>query len=240
MKKNTPLKTSNYYIYFCSLFTTIVIAGNIFALKFVKIGFLSTPAGMICFPFTYSLGDIITELYGFNAAKKVILMGLLNLIIYIILLNIVIWLPQSSDWPLNKEFDHLFSISLRIVLGTILGYLIGELINSKILSILKYITDGNIFLPRSIISTIIGVTVDTIIFNMVAFIAIIPLTKLMSFIFEQYILKLSFELFGSLMASIIVAYIRKREPLDIIDNYSYKWIDKYKKLYSETGVYFQN
>ena len=227
--KRTHLEIDDTLIILSSIFSMIVIAGNIFALKFTTIGPFSTPAGMICFPFTYTLGDIITEIYGYSIARKVILMGLFNLVLFYIFLKLVIALPPASFWHLQKEFEAVFGLSSRILLGTIVGYLSGELVNSRILSFLKYITQGNIFVPRAVASTIIGVTTDTLFFNIAAFLFIIPFSILLPFILQQYLLKICFEIVGAFAAGFIVKKIKKTQKIDIIDPYPFKWIEKYKK-----------
>lgn len=232
MSKNIDA-TKSFFPYLCSIFTMIVIAGNVFALKIVKFSIFATPAGMICFPFTYSLGDVITEIYGYDAAKKVIYIGLINLLAFLLLLKVVIHMPAAPTWHLQKEFSAVFDMSTRLFAGTIVGYISGELINSKILSILKYITKGRIFLRRSITSTIVGVTTDTFFFNLAAFGGIIPLKILLPFTLQQYFIKIGFEIIGSIIASRIIIRLKKSENVDVTDKYSYKWIEKYKKAYEE-------
>lgn len=228
-KKNETIKLG-WYPYLCSTFTAIVIAANVFALKITNVfGFL-TPCGMLCFPFTYSIGNVITEIYGYPAARRLIYISLFNLIGFYALLYFVIHLTPTPGWTLQKEFSDIFSMSFRIFMGTIAGYLGGELINSKALSILKYITVGRIFIPRAIASTIVGVTTDTILFNIVAFYGVYPLKYLVSFTFQQYFLKIGFEMVGSILAYFLVIYIKKSEKINVTDDYSYKWIDRFSLL----------
>src|SRR3990167_8353775 len=222
--KRTHLEIDDTLIILSSIFSMIVIAGNIFALKFTTIGPFSTPAGMICFPFTYTLGDIITEIYGYSIARKVILMGLFNLVLFYIFLKLVIALPPASFWHLQKEFEAVFGLSSRILLGTIVGYLSGELVNSRILSFLKYITQGNIFVPRAVSFPILFVSTHTLFFFFSSSFSI-----LLPFILQQYLLKICFEIVGAFAAGFIVKKIKKTQKIDIIDPYHFKWIEKYKK-----------
>lgn len=237
MTAETPLVSKSIYPYLCSLFSAIVIAGNVYALKIVNLGLLSSPAGMICFPFSFSIVDIVTEVYGEKTAKRFIRTGLINLIFFIALLQIVLALPSDLSVSPQEEFNGVFSLSWRIFLGTIAGYYLGESINSKCLSILKFITDGTGFFQRSFYSTIIGITVDTVIFNLIAFVGVIPVEKLTPFIFKQYILKIFFAWVGAYVVSKIIPSIKRKEKSDVLDKYTYKWVEKVKENYS---VYFNS
>lgn len=232
MTAETQLVSKSIYPYLCSLFTAIVIAGNVFALKVVNLGILSTPAGMICFPFSFSIVDIVTEVYGDKTAARFIHTGLINLVIFIVLLQMVLMLPSETTISSQTEFNNVFNLSWRIFLGTIAGYYFGEKINSKCLSFFKFITDGAAFLPRSISSTIIGITVDTIFFNLIAFAGEIPTDKLVPFISKQYVLKIFFAWMGAYLVSKVIPYIKRKEKSDVLDKYNYKWAEKIKENYS--------
>lgn len=216
--------TSSAYPYLLSLFCSIIILGNIFALKITRFFSILTPSGMICFPFTFSICDIITEMYGEKAADRAIKMGLIILIIYFISLHIVTTFEPAEEWKNQKAWETIFSSSPRIILGTILAFYLGEKINSKILSILKFILNGNYFLRRSIVSTIIGVTIDTLIFNFIAFFSVFSLNYWLIFTCHQLILKIIFELFGSWVSSLIVPILIKHEKNP---SQAKKWINKY-------------
>lgn len=217
--------TTSAYPYLLAVFCSIIILGNIHALKITKFFSILTPSGMICFPFTFSICDIITEVYGEKAADRAIKMGLIILVIYFISLNIVTMLEPAPGWENQHAWETIFSSSPRIILGTFLAYYLGEKINSKILSILKSIFNGKFFLRRSIASTIIGVTVDTFVFNFIAFFATFSFGYWLIFTCHQLILKVIFELFGSWISSIIVPIITKYEQLSLVQPKT--WINKY-------------
>lgn len=217
---------SNHYTLLSCLFCSIVLLGNLFALKTTIIYGHLTPSGMICFPFTFSLCDIITEVYGNKAATKTIHMGLLILLIYFITLHIVTIFPAAPGWEKQEAWNEIFSMSPSIFLGTIIAYYLGEKINSRMLSALRYMFNIKAFFNRSLISTFIGVTIDTLVFNLVAFLWILPFYQWVSITISQLILKLLYEAIGSSIASMIVPFLKKQENLDPIK--PRVWIDKYQ------------
>lgn len=215
----------SYYPYLVAFFCSIVILGNIFALKISSFLSLITPSGMICFPYTFSILDIITEVYGEKAASRTIKAGLIILFLYFLMLRIVTNLTPSPDWHLQHEWENIFSASSRIVFGTFIAYYLGEKINTKLLSILKYVFNKKYFLRRSLASTFMGVSVDTVVFNLVAFYGIFSFDFLLWFTLHQLVLKWVMEITGSWVASRIVTRLKNYEQLDPVKPRA--WIDKY-------------
>lgn len=217
---------SAYPYLLCSFVLTAVL-GNLFALKIIVLCGLQTPAGMICFPFTFSICDIINDVYGRPAANIAIRTGVVGLIFYFSTLFLVSNITPSDVWHLQKEWDSIFSLSLRIFAGTIVGFYIGEKANSIILSILKYLFRQQTELKRYLTSTLAGVTLDTIIFNLVAFLYVFSFKELAYITLTQLILKYIFEIAGSFIASRISPIIKRRENLDEVENFP--WLNFIRK-----------
>lgn len=230
---NEQVIINSYYTMLSCLFCSIVILGNLFALKTTTFFGLLTPGGMICFPFTFSICDIITEVYGEEAAKKTIKMGLTSLFIYFFTLSLVTKFPAAPGWEKQEYWESIFSMSYTIFLGTFIAYYFSERINSFILSALKYICNKQYFLRRSIISTFFGVTVDTFLFNLIAFFWFLPFSLWITITISQLVLKLLYEIIGSGVATLIVPYLKKYENLDPIKPRA--WIDKYFKKTHDTN-----
>jgi|GEM_PF-6583284 len=218
-------KIDSAFPYLLAIFCSIIILGNIYALKIIKLFGMLTPSGMICFPFTFSICNIITEAYGEKAANRTINTGLIVLFIYFISLQVVTYIEPAPGWENQEAWETIFSSSPRIILGTFIAYYLGEKVNSKFLSLLNYIFSGMYYLRRSLISTFTGVFIDTIVFNFIAFFGTFSITYWFTITFQQLILKIGFELFGSWVASKILPYIIKNENLDPMQPGS--WIKKY-------------
>lgn len=204
----------NRYKYFNTLqtvFITLIITGNILALKMTHILAIITPAGMICFPFTYTINDIITEVYGKKASINLIKNGLIALTIFTAFLLLSVKMVPADTWSKQSSYENVFGFAPRLFFATIIGYLSGEILNSEILSRLYQKFDGAYYLPRSIFSTLFGVLVDSITFNLCAFLFTMSLGTLVIFTFHQFILKLLFEIVGSLVSTPIVKALKAKE-----------------------------
>jgi queuosine precursor transporter len=184
---------------------------------------------MICFPLTFSICDIITEVYGEEAANKAIIAGLVSLFIYFITLYIVTHLSPAESWGNQTAWESIFSASYRIMIATFVAYYLGEKANSKLLSILKFMYNKQFFLRRSIASTFVGILIDTVVFNAIAFLGVFELSFWLKFTVSQLILKIFFEIFGSWVASGIVPFIKRHENLDPIQPRA--WITNYLANY---------
>ena len=223
--------TSSAFPYLLSVFCSIIILGNIYALKITTIFGMLTPSGIICFPFTFSICDIITEAYGSKAADRAIKTGLGVLIIYFISLQLVTFLEPAPGWQNQHAWETIFLSSPRIIAGTFVAYYLGEKVNSQLLAFLNYIFNGKFFLRRSLASTFSGVFIDTLVFNFIAFFGSFPIKYWVIFTFQQLILKMIFEFIGSLLASLIVPSIIKNENLDPIK--PGRWMERYWKQRSK-------
>lgn len=221
--------TNSFFPYLLCAFVLTAVLGNLYALKIIVLFGLTTPAGMICFPFTFSICDIINDVYGRQSANRAIRTGVVALTFYYLSLTMITAVNPAEIWGFQQEWETIFTQGHRIFLGTILGFYIGEKLNSFVLSLLKYF-----FLKQSLLtrftryltSTLIGVTFDTIIFCLTAFLFIYPLSYILHLIFAQLILKYLFEIFGSYIASKISPIIKDKEGLDIVD--AYPWMDHIK------------
>ncbi|MBR5612537.1 MAG: queuosine precursor transporter, partial [Bacteroidaceae bacterium] len=122
-----------------ALFVTLYLVSNIMAVKVISIfGLFYFDAGTITFPFAYMLGDVLTELWGFKTARKVIWMTFFCNILMVLCTQIGVWLP-SPDYLAETEmaYNHLFSYVPRIVIGSLVGFLLGELSNAWLMEKIK-------------------------------------------------------------------------------------------------------
>ena len=130
-------------------------------------------AGNIFFPISYIFGDILTEVYGYAKARKVIWIGFISMIFASVMAFIIINLPPATNEPHNQvlqpALELVFGSTWRIVLGSILGFWVGDFINAFVMAKVKVITNGKHLWFRTISSTIFGQAADSLIFYPIAF-----------------------------------------------------------------------
>ena len=135
--ESSSVWTPRYLYAVASIFVTTVLVSNLAATKVFALGPATFTAGILVFPISYIFGDILTEVYGFNRARRVIYLGLLANVFMAGVMWLAIYLPPASGWHLQHEFEAIYRLIPRIVIGSLAGYVAGELVNSLIMSVLK-------------------------------------------------------------------------------------------------------
>jgi uncharacterized integral membrane protein (TIGR00697 family) len=163
------MKVSQRLIVISALFVTCLITANVIAVKFVSFGFVSLPAAIFVFPLSYIFGDVLTEVYGYTTARRVIWLGFGCNLVFILFAWIGQILPSASFWEGQQAYTTILGYAPRLLLASFLGYIAGEFSNSFILSKMKILTKGRWLWMRTISSTIVGEGLDSCIFITVAF-----------------------------------------------------------------------
>jgi uncharacterized integral membrane protein (TIGR00697 family) len=195
-----------------ALFVTLYLVSNIMAVKVV--GFFNLfyfDAGTITFPFAYMLGDVLTEVWGYKTARKVIWLTLLCNILLVICTQIGVLMP-SPDYLAESEavYNAMFSYVPRIVFASLVGFLLGELSNAWFMERIKQKTHGRHLWVRTIGSSAIAYVFDSLPFVLIAFLGVVSTRDLVMMIIFQYFSKLSIEvLFGTPMAYAAIYGIKR-------------------------------
>ena len=196
-----------------ALFVTLYLVSNIMAVKVISFfDIIYFDAGTITFPFAYMLGDILTEIWGYHKAKKVIWMTFLCNIIMMIFTQVAVWLP-SPDYLEGTAiaYDNVFTYVPRIVIASLTGFLLGELSNSWLMDKIKKKTEGRFLWIRTIGSSIAAHLLDTVPFVLIAFIGTMTTRGIIMMIATQYFMKLGIEVvFGTPLAYAGVGYIKRK------------------------------
>lgn len=159
------MKYSYRYVVITALFVTCLITANVIGGK--MIGFhlfnleISLPAAVVLFPFSYVFGDILTEVYGYRQARRVIWLGFLCNLIFVIFAMIGQVLPPAPHWGNQAAYETILGATPRLLGASVLGYLVGEFCNSFVLARMKVMTRGRWLWTRTIGSTIVGEGADT-------------------------------------------------------------------------------
>ena len=210
-------KNSKYFIYIAILFVAVLMISNTTATKLVQLGPFVVSGAIIIFPISYIFGDILTEVYGYKASRKIIWSGFGAIILMSLSYWIVQLLPPASFWQNQTAYETILGGIPRIVLASMTAYFCGEFSNSFVLSRMKVWMQGKHLWMRTIGSTIVGEGVDSIVFVFIAFYGTIPLNALFTLIGSIYLLKVIYEVIATPFTYIIVNKLKKAEGIDVYD-----------------------
>jgi uncharacterized integral membrane protein (TIGR00697 family) len=200
------------------VFTAMLVIANTIAVKIVAIGPFNIPAGILCFPITYIFGDVLVEVYGYARTRRVIWTGLACQVLMAAFYYLSAALPPAVFWQGQDAWSSFFSMSPRIVAGSLAAYFAGEFTNAVVMSKLKLRTKGRHLWMRTIGSTVTGQGVDTIVFNIVAFAGVFAVPDLLSIIVSGYVLKVAYEILATPGTYWVVGWLKQKEGFDHFDH----------------------
>lgn len=195
MKKNNSFqqKYSSIFLFVSIIFVSCILISNILASKIISIFGFSMTGGVLVFPITYILGDVITEVYGFKNSKKIIMYGFICNLLMVALFAIAMKLPYPDYWQNQEAFVAILSNTPRLLLASFIGYLVGGLSNAFIMEYIKNNSKIKFLWFRTILSTIVGEGLDTFIFLIIGFYGTMNTGDLMLMILFQSLAKILYE-----------------------------------------------
>ena len=211
------MRVSSWFVALAALFVACLIASNIIAVKLVVIFGFVLPAAIIIFPLSYILGDVLTEVYGYAQARRVIWLGFgCNLVAVA-----AIWgagaLPAAGFWDGQDAYQQILGQTPRILLASFLAYLVGEFANAFVLAKMKIATQGRWLWSRTIGSTLVGQALDSAVFMTVAFAGIIPGEALVTTILTQWLAKSAYEAAATPLTYGAVGFLKRKDASDAYD-----------------------
>lgn len=211
------MRYSQWFIAIVAIFVTCLITANIIAVKLVSIAGLVVPAAVVIFPISYIFGDILTEVYGYSASRRVIWLGFFCNLLAVIAILIGGLMPAASFWQGQSAYDATLGSTPRILAASFLAYLVGEFANSFVLAKMKIATRGQWLWSRTIGSTLVGEGLDSAVFITLAFAGTIPNDGLASAIVTQWLFKTAYETVATPLTYAIVGWLKAKESLDTYD-----------------------
>ena len=199
-----------------AVFITCLITANIIAVKLISIGGLVLPAAVIIFPLSYIFGDILTEVYGYRWARRVIWLGFFCNLIAVIAIWVGGLLP-ALEQEVQEAWGLTLSYAPRLLIASFVAYLIGEFTNSFILAKMKIKTKGRWLWTRTIGSTIVGQGLDAVVFITIAFAGTQPWAILGTVILAHWLVKTGYEAIATPFTYAVVNYLKKKEGIDTFD-----------------------
>lgn len=209
------MNVSPRLVIFIALFITCLITANVIAVKIISLGPFFLPAAIFIFPLSYIIGDVLTEVYGYRLARRVIWLGFLCNLAFVFFVWLGQILPAAPFWEGQEAYQRILGYAPRLLAASFLGYLVGEFANSFILAKMKIMTRGRWLWSRTIGSTIVGQGLDTSIFITVAFIGTPSFMPIM--ILYHWLAKTLIEALATPLTYVIVNSMKKREAIDTYD-----------------------
>ena len=215
----------NYYDLMMAAFVTILLlsnvlgAGKVAVARLPGIGDWPFGAGILFFPISYVIGDVLTEVYGYARARRCIWVGTAALLFMAFMAMVVVALPPARDWTGQSAYEQVFGQVPRIVFASILAFWAGEFANSLVLAKMKIWTEGRHLWTRTIGSTVVGQGVDSLIFYPLAFWGAVGWTNdlVIKVLITQWVLKVSWEALLTPATYAVVGFLKGREGVDVYD-----------------------
>ncbi|MDO8732514.1 MAG: queuosine precursor transporter [Actinomycetota bacterium] len=204
--------THSYYPLIVGIFVGILIISNIAATKLIVFGPAILDGGAFLFPLAYIIGDILSEVYGFRAARRAILLGFAMAILAAVTFYVVQISPAPDAYTNQEAYEAVLGFVPRIVLASVCGYLAGQLLNSYVLVKIKERTKEKHLWARLIGSTIVGELADTVVFCTVAFYGIITGAEFANYVIVGYLYKTLLEVVLLPITYPLIGFIKRREP----------------------------
>ncbi len=213
----SPARYSLAFVAIVAVFVTCLITANITAVKLVSIFGLVLPAGVVVFPISYIAGDVLTEVYGFRTARRVIWLGFLCNLLAVVVISVAGLLPAAPFWDAQGAYERILGYAPRLLVASFAAYLVGELANSFVLSRMKVATNGRWLWSRTIGSTLVGQGLDSLVFIVLAFAGVIPISAMFAAILTQWLAKSAYEALATPLTYLVVNRLKRSEGVDVYD-----------------------
>ncbi|MET0245212.1 MAG: queuosine precursor transporter [Sphingomonas sp.] len=216
-----------YYDFVMAAFVAILLLSNVIGAG--KVAQIWLPlwdiywpfgAGILFFPLSYVIGDVLTEVYGYARARRVIWAGTAAVLFMAFMSWVVVMLPPAPDWTNQAAYETIFGQVPRIVLASVCAFWAGEFVNSYVMARMKIWTGGRHLWSRTIGSTVVGQGVDSLIFYPLAFLGAVGWTNalVLKVLVTQWVLKVSWEVLLTPVTYLVVNWLKRREGVDVYDD----------------------
>ncbi len=175
-------------------------------------------AAVIVFPVSYILGDVLTEVYGYRAARHVIWLGFFCNLLAVIAIYLGGILPSAPFWQGQEAYETILGYTPRLLAASFVAYLVGEFANAIVLAKMKVATNGRFLWSRTIGSTLVGQGLDSLVFIVLAFVGTIPASALLAAIVTQWLVKSAYEALATPLTYVVVNRLKRTEGLDVYDH----------------------
>ncbi len=207
-----------YYDFVMAAFVAILLLSNLIgAAKLADVGGFIFGAGILFFPLGYVIGDVLTEVYGYARARRVIWAGFAGLVFMAFMSWVVVELPPAAGWEGQAAYESVFGQVWRIVFASVTAFWAGEFVNSYVMARMKIWTGGKHLWSRTIGSTFVGQGVDSLIFYPLAFWGVWSNSQVITVMITNWALKVAWEVVLTPVTYAAVNWLKRKEGVDIFD-----------------------
>ena len=209
-----------HFDYVMAAFVAILLLSNLIgASKLASVHGVTFGAGILFFPVSYVIDDVLTEVYGYARARRAVWAAFAALLFMAVMEWTVVHLPVAEGWGGQAAYERVFGAGWRIIGASLAAFWAGDLLNSFVLAKMKVATKGKWLWTRTIGSTIIGEGADSLIFYPLAFYGLPdwPVAALSAVMLSQFVLKVSWEVLLTPVTYAVVGFLKRREGVDVFD-----------------------
>jgi queuosine precursor transporter len=207
-----------YYDIVMAGFVAILLLSNLIgAAKLSSVAGYTFGAGILFFPVSYVIGDVLTEVYGYARARRVIWTGFAALTFMAFMSFVVVAMPPAESWTGQAAYEEVFGSTWRIVVASITAFWAGEFVNSYVMARMKVWTRGRMLWSRTIGSTVVGQGIDSLIFYPIAFLGIWETQDVLTVIVTNWALKVLWEAALTPVTYLVVGKLKAAEGVDLFD-----------------------
>jgi uncharacterized integral membrane protein (TIGR00697 family) len=208
-----------YYDLVMALFVTILLCSNIIgAAKVATVWGFTFGAGVLFFPISYIFNDVLTEVYGYARARKVVWAGFGAIVFASFMSWVIVTLPPAMGWNDQQAYETVFGQTPRIVFASLSAFFVGEFANSYVLAKMKLRTNGRYLWMRTIGSTIVGEAVDSMVFYPLAFLGVWDAHLVLQVMISNYTIKCAWEALVTPVTYKVVNFLKRAEQEDYYDH----------------------
>ena len=200
------------------LLSNVIGAGKVAAVRLPGVGLWPFGAGILFFPVSYVLGDILTEVYGYARARRCIWAGTAALLFMALMSLVVVALPPAPGWTGQAAYEQVFGQVPRIVFASIAAFWVGEFANSLVMARMKVLTRGRWLWTRTVGSTVVGQAADSTLFYPLAFLGVWSPAQVAAVAATQFVLKVGWEVLLTPVTYMVVNRLKRAEGLDVYDD----------------------
>ena len=214
---------SRWFLLVVAAFIAALLTSNIIAVRIVTlgdapvVGELIVTSAIVVFPLSYIVGDVLTEVYGYAVARRVIWAGFGANLVMVIAIYLGGLLPAESEWEHQAAYDTILGFTGRLLVASFIAYVIGSFTNSIILARLKVMTNGRMLWLRTISSTIVGQALDSFFFTFIAFLGVFSTGDVWRIFFVEWGTKVIYETAATPLTYAVVTFLKRQEGIDVYD-----------------------